>query len=112
MHFQPIRMICLLLVIVLPFFTEAMVPPHPLYKDIPNAYSKTKIELPGNFTFPLKLDSRTLPHNILVLRVQFQDVHFIENPGWPDNLAHNDAFFDRWMLHLSDFYADASHGNY
>lgn len=112
MHFQPIRIICLVLVITLSVYVEAMVPPHPLYKDIPAAYTPTKIELPTNFTSPNRLDSKTLPHNILVLRVQFQDVHFINNPSWPDNLAHNDAFFDRWMLHLSDFYADASHGNY
>ncbi|MCB5258184.1 MAG: immune inhibitor A domain-containing protein [Candidatus Cloacimonadaceae bacterium] len=112
MNSQPQRVMCLVLVIIVSVSLKAMVPPHPLYTDIPAAYSRTQIELPKNYTNLSRIDNETLPNNILVLRVQFQDVQFIDNPSWPDNLVHNDAFFDRWMLHLSDFYADASHGIY
>jgi hypothetical protein len=30
-------------------------------------------------------------------------------PAYPDYLALDAAFFERWMLHLADFFADASH---
>jgi M6 family metalloprotease-like protein len=53
-----------------------------------------------------------IPNNLLVLRVEFSDVHFISEPQFPDYLAHDDAYFERWMLHLSDFYLDASHYQY
>ena len=56
--------------------------------------------------------ARELPNNILVLRVQFSDLAFVSSPQYPDYLAHDELFFRRWMLHLSDFYADASHYQY
>lgn len=85
-----------------------MVPPHPLCKQVPSGYRSTEIELPAQGL----AGPRTIPNNILVLRVQFSDVVFQSEPVYPDSLVHDAAFFDRWMLHLSDFYADASHYNY
>lgn len=85
-----------------------MVPPHPLYQEIPSGYRSAEIELPAQgLSGP-----RTIPNNILVLRVQFSDVVFQSEPVYPDSLVHDTAFFERWMLHLSDFYTDASHYNY
>lgn len=92
----------------------ALVPPHPKYANIPIAYQSSRMEIPMVSTSDGSVLSRpkTIPNNILVLRVQFSDVSFVNTPTYPDYLAHDDAFFDRWMLHLSDFYADASHGAY
>ena len=88
---------------------EALAPPHPLYKNVPAAYEQTRIELPKG---GLRAVDKQIPNNILVLRVQFSDLSFVSSPAHPDFLAHDTAFFDRWMLHLADFYADASHGQY
>lgn len=92
----------------------ALVPPHPKYVNIPEAYHSTRLEIP---TIPVDGGAvlarpKTIPNNILVLRVQFSDVSFVSTPTYPDYLAHDDAFFDRWMQHLADFYSDASHGAY
>jgi len=88
---------------------QALVPPNPMYRHVPAAYERTRPELPGTF---FSEQTREIPNNILVLRVQFSDLSFVQTPAFPDSLAHNDAFFDRWMLHLADFYSDASHGRY
>lgn len=88
---------------------EALVPPHPFYKKIPAAFEQTRIDLPNT---GLKAASREVANQILVLRVQFSDLSFIASPSYPDDLAHDDVFFDRWMVHLGDFFADASHGSY
>lgn len=88
---------------------QALVPPHPLYKKVPAAYEPTRIDAPAG---GLRSGSRVIPNQILVLRVQFSDLSFKATSDYPDDLAHDDAFFERWMLHLADFYADASHGNY
>ncbi len=88
----------------------ALVPPHPRYETVPAAYQPTRIELSAP---SLGLSRpKTIPNNILVLRVQFSDLSFQAAPAYPDHLAHDAAFFDRWMLHLSDFFADASHYQY
>lgn len=88
---------------------EALVPPHPLYKSVPASYEQTRIEMPKS---GLKAGNREIPNNILVLRVQFSDLSFVATPSYPDELAHDDVFFNRWMLHLADFFVDASHGDY
>jgi M6 family metalloprotease-like protein len=54
-----------------------------------------------------------LPGKVLALRVEFSDVQFKSEPQYPDTeWGHDLAFFERWMLHLGDFFWDASHGSY
>jgi M6 family metalloprotease-like protein len=89
----------------------ALVPPHPKYENIPSGYESTLVEMPSLGSGGSNL-ARPIPNNILVLRVQFTDVQFQSQPAYPDSLVHDAAFFNRWMLHLSDFYADASHYHY
>ncbi|MDP2172238.1 MAG: M6 family metalloprotease domain-containing protein [Candidatus Cloacimonadaceae bacterium] len=107
------RYTILMALCALAFGLFALVPPHPKYHQIPANYTATRIELPdfaiGQKGMPRP---RQIPNNILVLRVQFPDVHFQAAGGYPDFLMHDEAFFDRWMLHLSDFFADASHNQY
>jgi M6 family metalloprotease-like protein len=92
----------------------ALVPPVPAYNDIPAGWHATKVELPANPVYPddPMPRQRTIPNNILVLRVQFTDVTFSDTASYPDYLIHDYAFFDRWMLHLADFFGDASHYQY
>jgi M6 family metalloprotease-like protein len=113
---------------------HSLVPAHPMYQEIPDAWQATRIEALRNFTpnrnssfensdlssvalqqaNPTKNNEKTsaLPHNILALMVQFSDVSFKAMPQAPDYLVHDRVFFERWMLHLQDFYTDASHGRY
>ncbi len=101
----------------------AMVPPHPMYGDVPSEWEAVRIsnfrniELEdGNISTDLPATSprqtAKTPSNILALMVEFSDVSFITEPQYPDFMAHDLMFFERWMLHLSDFFADASHGAY
>jgi len=53
-----------------------------------------------------------LPQNILAIMVEFNDITFDLVPDYPDSLAHNKEYFERLFLHLTSFYADASHENY
>jgi M6 family metalloprotease-like protein len=87
----------------------AMVVPHPLYKNPPQLKPSHSSEVFGPRAAGT---SKNLPQNILVLRVQFSDVYFRLTPAFPDSLAHDQAFFERWMMHLADFYGDASHHQY
>ncbi|MDY0298775.1 MAG: T9SS type A sorting domain-containing protein [Candidatus Cloacimonadaceae bacterium] len=105
-----------------------MVPPHPRYKGIVENWQAPQMDLPDNFGIDrengwfstvntkhleaLSPKNGDIPQNILVLMVEFSDVHFRLEPAYPDSLAHDLAFFDRWLLHLSDFFWDASHGQY
>ncbi len=93
-------------------FLGAMVPAHPFCEQLPPGFKPTKVEssrlgFPGSWDRP-----KNLPNNILVLRVQFSDVKFATTAQYPDFLVHDEEFFDRWMIHLSDFFNDASHGAY
>lgn len=90
----------------------ALVPAHPLYRQVPSAWHASKTELPYSGLPSQTRGKMEIPNNLLVLRVEFSDVHFISEPQFPDYLAHDDAYFERWMLHLSDFYLDASHYQY
>jgi M6 family metalloprotease-like protein len=90
----------------------AMVPPHPQYRQVPAGFQPTRVELPAGGFSTLKSSSKPVPNDILVLRVEFADVKFQDTAVYPDGLVHDDAFFDRWMLHLHDFFADASHYTY
>lgn len=103
----------------------AMVPPHPMYGDIPDTWEPIRIAAPKNLasgsgiysTGPQGFDSGSkqgaLPSNVLALMVEFSDVRFKTEPQYPDTRwGHDAAFFERWMLHLGDFFLDASHGSY
>lgn len=93
-------------------WAAALVPAHPMYKQVPSAWYADKLELPYMGAQNQAKRQTELPNNILVLRVEFSDVTFQAQPQFPDYLAHDEAFFERWMLHLSDFFADASHYQY
>ncbi len=122
------KLILLSMIAMLCTLAQAMVPPHPLYKGTPPNWQAPLMELPpasdaeaaagDDSTIPaassLSAKHRTgdLPQNILVLMVEFSNVHFRLEPAYPDSLVHDAAFFERWMLHLADFYLDASHSAY
>ncbi len=90
----------------------AMVPPHPMHERVPADLCAPLMDTPVRATGGKLIGPRIIPNDILVLRVQFSDVQFQATEAYPDNLVHDDAFFERWMLHLSDFFHDASHGQY
>ncbi len=117
-----IHLAALLLLCVL---GHAMVPPHPMYGDVPDTWVPTRVpalrnSAPGsgiNSTGLSALKSEqnkiALPSNVLVLMVEFSDLQFKSQPQYPDTQwGHDQAFFERWMLHLGDFFLDASHGSY
>lgn len=104
------RLSLTLLLAVLSATLMGLVPPHPNYKAIPQAWQATRIEAPA-FTAG-KATGQKLPNVILVLRVQFSDKGFRSTATYPDNLAHDEVFFDRWMIHLKDFFLEASHLDY
>ncbi|MDD2228067.1 MAG: M6 family metalloprotease domain-containing protein [Candidatus Cloacimonetes bacterium] len=90
----------------------ALVPPVPAYKNPPRAWEATLVEsTPFTAEYSTKT-MRNIPNNILVLRIQFSDKSFRSVAAHPDSLPHDAVFFDRWMIHLKDFYAEASHGAY
>ncbi|HPH93798.1 MAG TPA: hypothetical protein PKU76_02740, partial [Candidatus Cloacimonas sp.] len=106
------KWIILLIIVILTGSLSALVPPVPMYKNSPSTWQATRLE--GDFFVDgaLKSGTRNLPNNILVLRVQFSDVPFRDQTEYPDYLAHDDAFFNRWMEHLKDFFLEASHLQY
>ncbi|MCD4650562.1 MAG: M6 family metalloprotease domain-containing protein [Candidatus Cloacimonetes bacterium] len=55
---------------------------------------------------------RELPADVLVILVDFADVTFDMTPDYPDSLAHNADYFDRYMIHLQSYMHDVSHGQY
>ncbi|MEA1973369.1 MAG: M6 family metalloprotease domain-containing protein [Candidatus Cloacimonadota bacterium] len=83
------------------------VPPHPLYKDFSPAVQKQISK-----TFYQNYETRNLPENVLVLRVDFPDKQFDLTVDEPDSLAHNREYFERFMFHLKSYWEDASHENY
>ncbi len=100
-----------------------MVPPHPKYNAVPQNWYAAQPEMYLNIgeysaaavaDFPqLSQDqTREIPQNILVLMVQFSDVQFKTDQDYPEYLNHDQVFFERWMLHLKDYFHDASHGRY
>ncbi len=87
----------------------AIVPPHPLYKgEIP--YKQNSVS--ERFDLQKKSQSDPLPETILVFLVEFPDKQFIQESAYPDYLPHDYSYFKRLMLHVSDYWSDASHGNY
>jgi M6 family metalloprotease-like protein len=88
---------------------SAFVPPHPLFVNPPEFKASRPSELFGPRS---ENKDRPLPQNVLVLRVQFSDKAFQSTPAYPDSLAHDRAYFERWMLQLGDFYLNASHNAY
>lgn len=109
LHWQRMYLMAIGLMLCISGLT-AMVVPHPLYKYPP----KLKASHPSELFGPrAATKDRPLPQNILVLRVQFSDVRFQSVPAYPDSvsnptLIHDRAYFERWMMHLRDFYGDAS----
>lgn len=117
--------LCLALLLLSSIALEGMVPPHPRYQNPPANWQAIKPERKSSKSenmaasvennlqqTRLKKDSEELPNNILALMVQFSDKHFKTALDYPDSLNHDEVFFDRWMLHLREFYSDASHGRY
>ncbi len=114
----------LVLLLLLCAEAASMVPPHPRYGEPPSGWQAVKPELIRNpsaqngvnsaksLLSPAHRDSIQLPQNVLALMVEFDDVHFKTEPLYPDYLPHDQVFFERWMLHLQDFFADASHNSY
>jgi len=101
----------------------AMVPPHPLYGEAPVDWQGIRPEQMHNPQIKGGSNSTPqtgftgkrigeLPANILAVMVEFDDVRFKTEPQYPDYLPHDQEFFERWMLHLSDLFLDASHGRY
>ncbi len=96
------------MVVMLGFFgfISAMVPPHPK-RGIPAQFRPKAAER----QLPAKADpgKQQLPNHMLVLRVQFSDLSMKTTAVYPDLIPHDESFFERWMVHLKDFYNDASH---
>ena len=88
---------------------SAMVPPHPKARITRQIELKETARTKGVDPATGKI---AIPNNILVLRVQFSDLSFVSAPVYPDYLAHDEAYFERWMVHLKDFFNDASHFQY
>ncbi|MBN2829665.1 MAG: T9SS type A sorting domain-containing protein [Candidatus Cloacimonetes bacterium] len=88
---------------------NALVPPHPLYKaivpDKPTSVSE-------RYENRQKVDPDPLPSQIIVFMVDFPDMQFVSTPSYPDYLVHDYNYFKRLMLHVSDYWSDASHGQY
>jgi M6 family metalloprotease-like protein len=105
-----LRLAALLLLINLTALGHALVPPHPEYKNPPAAWQATRIE-PSKL-FQAEGQRPDLPNTILVLRVQFSNQSFKTEAAYPDFLAHDASFFNRWMVHLKDFFLEASHDQY
>ncbi|MDY0151875.1 MAG: M6 family metalloprotease domain-containing protein, partial [Candidatus Cloacimonas sp.] len=90
----------------------ALVPPVPGYKNIPSGWQNTRVESSAFVSPKGAANTKVIPDSILVLRVQFSDKSFVSQAVYPDYLPHDEVFVKRWMLHLQDFYVDASHGAY
>ncbi|HNX01404.1 MAG TPA: M6 family metalloprotease domain-containing protein [Candidatus Cloacimonadota bacterium] len=91
------------------FALAAYAPPYPKYNG--------KVKLPPSHSSEIfgglhQQRNSNVPDSVLVLMVQFSDISLVSTPQYPDSLVHDHAFFDRYMLHLTDYYNDASHGLY
>jgi M6 family metalloprotease-like protein len=97
----------LLLFLVITLIGEVM--PHPMM----NKPVSSKASFPSD-KFPRlnRKGQKELPQNVLVYLVQFSDLSFVSQPSYPDSLVHDQAFFDRYMIQLSDYLYDGSHTNY
>ncbi len=83
------------------------VPSHPLKQE-----NYPKIFSGSSEIFSRQNRNGNMPDSILVLMVDFEDHEFDLIADYPDSLAHDKVYFERFMFHLSSFYHDASHGNY
>ena len=93
----------------------ANVPAHPL-REIPLPQSDLCEDLlfPNSIAFAREQIHRNggLFNNILVLRVQFPNLPFLDREQYPAYHPHNYEYFRKHMEHLRNFYLDASDGNY
>lgn len=99
--------ILLMLLLVATFLHSS--PAHPLYRGKYQGPKERASELFGR-----KSGSRNVvvPQHVLAVMARFSDVDFQLQPAFPDSLPHDFAYFDRYLQHLTDFYIDASHGQY
>ncbi len=104
-----LRILLLLLLTAAAGTLCAFAPPHPKMQNPPALRPSRPSERFGPHT---RNKSRSLPQNVLVLRVQFSDLGFQNTSAYPDSLPHDRTYFERWMLHLTDFYASASRNQY
>ncbi|MCL1826903.1 MAG: T9SS type A sorting domain-containing protein [Candidatus Cloacimonetes bacterium] len=81
------------------------VPPHPQKID-PLPY--IDIEEIGIQPF----SKQSLPSNILVLRIEFENLRFDKTKRFGVEYPHDDTYFYKLMQHLKDYYHDASNGQY
>ncbi len=104
---KKLSVIATLLIVVISIFGEVM--PYQ-NKLTPVTYRKSR---PSEkyFTTDIKR-GRELPEKSLVVLVQFSDVQFDLVADYPDSLAHDQAYFERYMLQLEDYLFDASHEQY
>ena len=103
---------CLMLTILLAgalSVLSARVPAHPMFKNPPLLKPSRPSE---QFGPRAEAKGRNFPQNVLVLRAQFTDVTFRSVAAFPDSVPHDRAYFERWMLHLADFFAEASRSTY
>lgn len=107
-----VKLILPLVLLVSTTVGYALVPPVPTYKNPPENWQATRIEHLPQAIGTHGNTRMQIPNNILVLRIQFSDKSFRATAAHPDFLPHDEAFFDRWMVHLTDFFAEASHGAY
>ncbi len=116
-HLAALLMLCIL--------GHAMVPPHPMYGEFPENWEPGRVPALRKSATGSGINSTAfpdlnsgqkqgeLPSRVLALMVEFSDLQFKTEPQYPDTeWGHDTAFFERWMLHLADFFLDASHGAY
>ena len=101
------KRILFLTLFVFLFSYLSAVPAHPLYGDYSLAVQSQLTRMQNH-----KFETKSLPENILVLRVDFPDKQFDLVVDEPDSLAHNREYFERFMIHLKSYWEDASHENY
>lgn len=104
---KKVSTIALLLLIVITLVAEVV--PHPMMKA-PVSYNNA---IPSDkFPRVARSGEKELPDKVLAFMVQFADVKIVAEPTYPDFLVHNQEFFNRYMLQLTDYLYDASHQQY
>ncbi|MCD4817892.1 MAG: immune inhibitor A [Candidatus Cloacimonetes bacterium] len=104
------KRILLGLIILLVFIVNIFaVLPHPLKKTgiIDVDFGPSEIFAPQN-----NVRTNNVPDSLLVLMVEFNDIKFDLIPDYPDSLAHDFSYFERYLIHLNSYVTDASHGKY
>ena len=104
---KKVSTIALLLLLAITLVAEVV--PHPMMKA-PVSYNNA---MPSDkFPRVTRSGEKELPDKVLAFMVQFADVKIVAEPTYPDSLVHNQEFFNRYMLQLTDYLYDASHQQY